>query len=171
MNKWILGAVAAVSLTGCVSAPADKPVNPADTEFAQVYDAPGMSKGQIYEGTLKWIAENFKSAKSVIEYQNANDGVLIGNGMLNYPCNSFDCIGKAAWKVKFIMKVETKDGKFKTDFKNLLLDIPAVVNQFGSYPAMETPIQTQGDLDAVKPKLLEFGNQIKSSLTTDNPDW
>ncbi|MNY79726.1 hypothetical protein D3C86_2204890 [compost metagenome] len=69
------------------------------------------------------------------------------------------------------MKVETKDGKFKTDFKNLLLDIPAVVNQFGSYPAMETPIQTQGDLDAVKPKLLEFGNQIKSSLTTDNPDW
>ena len=169
--KKCLSVAVAVGLSGCVTSPVDMPINPSDREFSQIYDVPNMSKGQIYEGSLKWIAENFKSAKSVIEYQNAADGVLIGNGMINYPCAGFECIGKASWRVKFTMKVETKDGKFKTDFKNLLLDMPATVSEFGSYPAMELPIQTRGDLDAVKPKLLEFGDEMKSSFTASRSDW
>jgi len=170
MKSWIVLALA-IGLAGCALSPADKPIAQSEREFSQVYDIPGVSKGEIYEGSLKWIAENFKSAKSVIEYQNPTDGVVIGNGIINYPCSSFECIGKASWRVKFTMKLETKDGKFKTEFKNLLIDMPATVSEFGSYPAMEVPIQLRGDLDAIKPKLILIGDELKAGLSKKSSDW
>ena len=64
--KKCLSVAVAVGLSGCVTSPADMPINPSDREFSQIYDVPNMSKGQIYEGSLKWIAENFGySEKSV----------------------------------------------------------------------------------------------------------
>lgn len=160
-----------IGLTGCAMSPVEMPVNQSDLVFSQVYEAPGIAKEAIYEGSLKWMAENFKSAKSVIEYQNSGDGTVIGNGTINYPCDGFDCVAKASWRVKFTMKIETKDGRFKTDFKNLLIDMPATTSAFGSYPDMEVPIRLQGDLNAVKPQLLKIGKEIAASLSTKSTSW
>ena len=51
--KKCLSVAVAVGLSGCVTSPADMPINPSDREFSQIYDVPNMSKGQIYEGSLK----------------------------------------------------------------------------------------------------------------------
>jgi len=81
-----------------------------------VVDFPGLQKQQIFDGTLKWIAKNFRSAKAVIEYQDKESGSIIGNGIV--PFNA-----EGAWvggNLSFTMKVDTKDEKARIRFINLM---------------------------------------------------
>lgn len=158
-------------LTGCAGL---QPITDADRTFERVVEAPGCSKEQIFNGTKIWIAENFKSAKAVLEYENKDMGTIIGNGIIPYPCSGLDCIAKADWMVHFTMRVDIKDQKFRLTFSNLHLSWPPSYNRtFGAQPGHDGPISTQGDLDAVRPKLLRFGDQILSSLGKDKrkSDW
>ena len=66
-------------LVGCASM---QPVADEDRTFDRVVEAPGHSKDDIYTATKVWIAENFKSAKSVIELDSKEDGIIIGNGVI-----------------------------------------------------------------------------------------
>jgi hypothetical protein len=77
---------------------------------------PGLQKQQIFDGTLKWIANNFQSAKAVIEYQDKESGSIIGNG--NVPFTA-----EGAWvegNLSFTMNVDTKDEKARIRFINLM---------------------------------------------------
>ena len=132
-----------------------------DRTFERVFEAPGYSKEQIFNGTKIWIAENFKSSKAVLEYENKETGTIIGNGIIPYPCKGLECIGKAEWKVPFTMRVDIKDEKFRLTFSNLHLSWPPSYNRtYGAQPGHDGPVGTKGDLDKIKPELLYFGNQL-----------
>ena len=160
-----------VSFTGCAGL---QPIADADRTFERIVEAPSYSKEQIFNGTKIWIAENFKSAKAVLEYENKDAGTIIGNGIISYPCRGLDCIAKARWKVPFTMRVDIKDQKFRLTFSNLHLSWPPSYNRtFGAQAGHDGPISTQSDLDAVKPELLKFGDQILASLGKEKSkkDW
>jgi len=63
-----------VFLAGCAGL---QPIADADRTFERIVEAPGYSKEQIFNGTKIWIAENFKSAKAVLEYENKDAGTII----------------------------------------------------------------------------------------------
>jgi len=72
-----------IILVGCAGmqqAPAS------ELEFQRIVEMPGFSKDKIYNATKIWIAENFGSAKAVIEHDDKEGGTLIGNGNIQYPC-------------------------------------------------------------------------------------
>jgi hypothetical protein len=46
-------------------------------QFKEVIELPGVKKEQIFNKTMQWIAENFKSAKTVIQYKDAKEGKII----------------------------------------------------------------------------------------------
>ena len=56
-----------------------QPVTEADRTFERIVPAPGHNKDEIYDSVKMWIAENFRSAKAVIEYDNKQAGTIIGN--------------------------------------------------------------------------------------------
>jgi hypothetical protein len=147
-------------LTSCAGL---EPVPESERTFEGVFAAPGFTKDQIFTATRIWIAENFRSAKAVIEYENKEDGTLIGNGVISYPCDGIDCIAKGDWKVPFTMRVDTKDQKFRLTFSNLRLTWPPSSN----YPAADGPMVQRGQLDAVRPKLLAFGPGILESMSSN----
>jgi hypothetical protein len=150
-----------ILLSGCAGL---APVSETDLTFDRVVDAPGFTKDQIFEASKIWIAQNFRSAKAVLEYENKQDGKIIGNGSIKYPCSGVDCLGKGDWNALFTMQVDTKDQKFKMTFTNLRVSWPPSYS-FGSIQSgHEGQIRTQGDLDAIKPALLKFGDQILESL-------
>lgn len=72
-----------------------------------------MSKADIYKKSLLWIAETFRSASKVIEHKDPADGVIIGNGAVEY---------ELAWMVqdtaRFKMQIEIKENKYRIIFKN-----------------------------------------------------
>lgn len=155
---------------GCASM---QPVAEADRTFERVVEAPSYSKDQIYTSTKIWIAENFKSAKSVIELDSKEDGIIIGNGIIQYPCSGMDCLTKSGWKVPFTMRVDIKDQKFKISFSNIKLSWPASYSSGISSPAYDGPVNSQGDMDAIKPALLKFGDEILASINSSKSksDW
>ncbi len=141
------------------------PLTEEERTIVQVYEAPGFTKDQLFTASRMWIAQNFKSAKAVIEYESKDEGTIIGNGNFAYPCGKgFTCMLKADWRVPFTMKVESKDGKIRLTFTNIHLAWPASYSGGISTAAADFPIKDRADLDKIKPELLKFGDQIVASV-------
>jgi len=127
-----------------------------------VYEAPAASKDQILATTRLWIAENFRSAKQVIDHEDAASGLLIAKGAIPYPCEGFECVAKSQWRVLFTMRMEARDGRYRLTFTNLLLSMPE-----------EAEPWQKSAYDAMRPKLLEIGEAIKTSISAPKTtkDW
>ena len=139
----------------------------------KVFEVPSFSEDQIYNQIKIWVAQNFQSAKAVIEHDDKQGGTLIGNGIIKYPCKGLGCVAKGDWKVHFTMRVDVKNEKFRLTFMNLFLSWPSSYNRtFGYQKGKEVPVWQQGDVNAIRPELLKFGDQIaislKSSKQKDN---
>lgn len=164
MRKALM-VVLAIMVSGCAGM---QPIAEADRTFNAVFETPGSSKDKIFTATKVWIAENFRSAKAVIEYENKEEGTLIGNGVIPYPCSGLDCVAKGNWTVPFTMRVDMKEQKFKLTFTNISVARPPLYANGVYYPAGNDPIHLQGDLDSIKPKLLGFGSDLKASIHKDS---
>ncbi len=142
-----------------------------DRTIVQVFDAPGLTGEQVFTGSRKWIAENFKSAKAVIEYENKDEGTIIGNGSIAYPWSSgWDAIGKADWKVQFTMKLESKDGRFRTTFTNVTLFWPTKVESGIKIQGYDGQVNNSKDMMKIRAKLLTFGPEIQKYLASGKAD-
>ncbi len=162
MLKNLFIILAPILMLACASSQQAKPQ---ELEIEQVFQVPGFAKDSLFDGVKIWIAENFKSSKAVLEYENKEDGSLIGNGMVGYPCEGLSCIGQEGNKVLFTMKVEVKDEKFRLSFSNLKVYHPYFSNSVTTISAGENPVWSKGQMSDIKPKLLAFGAQIKASLS------
>lgn len=54
-----------------------------DLNGPKVLEFPGIQKTVLFEQSLQWLAGTFKSSKAVIEYQNKQEGKIIGNVLLS----------------------------------------------------------------------------------------
>lgn len=168
----LLAAVVTLAASGQVQAKKD-PVTDEERQVVQVFDAPNHTRDEIYSATRMWVAENFESAKAVIEYESKEDGVIVGNGNIPYPCSGLKCMVTTDWRVPFTMKVESKDGRFRLTFTNIHIAWPPSYSSGISTPAADGPVRQRKDLDLIRPKLLEFGPEIVASLGTAkaSDDW
>ena len=161
-SLFLLIVAVSIVLSGCTGM---QPVTEKDTTFSRIVNVPGVTKDKIYTNAKIWIAENFRSAKAVTEYDDKEKGTIIGNGNMKYPCEGIECIAKNDWKIHFTMRVDTKDEKFRLTFTNLRLSWPPRVDSLGYHAAYNGPINQMSDVNKIKPKLLGFGDQISSSIT------
>jgi hypothetical protein len=155
-----------LTLFGCAGM---HPVAETDRSFERIVEVTGYSKDQIYSFSKIWVAENFKSAKAVIEYDNKEEGVIIGNGVIPYPCSGgLSCMGTADWKVPFTMRIDIKDQKFRLTFSNIRLVWPDAPGR----PAYDGPPNQRG-MDPIRPALLKFVDEIIASMgkNKDKSDW
>jgi hypothetical protein len=83
----------------------------------QIIKSVPLAKDEIYSQTLIWMAENFKSSKSVIDMKDKELGVIIGNGAVDVNLGSkFLPVNNT---FTFKMKVEMKDNKLRLTFSNV----------------------------------------------------
>lgn len=161
-------AVALLLLFSISAVEAKKPLPVPEEEriVVHVFDAPGSTADEIFKASKVWIAENFRSAQSVVEYEDGATGTIIGNGSIAYPCDGgWTCRVRAeSWRVKFTMKVEAKNGRFRLTFSNVLMSYPPYNNMGVHRPGYDEPVATKEDMDNVRAKLLEFGPQIAAGV-------
>lgn len=169
------GLLAVSLLLSSITALASDAFNAPSQSFEKVFETPGHTRDQIFTSSKIWVAENFKSAKAVIEYESKEEGTLIGNGLIPFPCKgAFDCLGKGQWKVRFTMRVDMKDDKFRLTFSNIGLVWPAAVYNGVVSPANDGgPVHSQKDRDKIQAALLMFGPQLQAAMTTTSgkDDW
>lgn len=156
--------LAAATMSGGMAAAAD--LTEEQRTIAQVFDAPGANKAAVYTAGRQWIAENFRSAKAVIEYESQADGTIIGKGFIPYPCASgWECLGKPDWTVPFTLRFEAKDERFRLTFSDLRIQWPAKFANGVTQPAFDGPVRKQKDMDKIRPQLLLMGKGIQASMT------
>ena len=78
-----------------------------------IIDVPGMSADEIHEKSKDWIALSFRSAKSVIGYDDIESHLLTGNGSVTAPIYMS---GKNSMGFKFTLR--SKEGKFKMTYSD-----------------------------------------------------
>lgn len=171
----LLLAIIAVTVSPNLEARKSQPLNEEERKVAEVFEAEGYSADQIFQGIRMWIAESFESADAVIEYENREEGIVIGNGTMAYPCEGgFTCrIRASSWKVKFTMRAEARDGRFRLTFSNVMLAYPTYRNMGVSMAAYDEPVKDRTDMENIREKLLELGPSIASSLqaSASSEDW
>ncbi|MBC3934720.1 DUF4468 domain-containing protein [Undibacterium sp. CY7W] len=147
---------------------AAQPLPDSETTVVRIVDASTLSKEKIFTGTKIWIAENFRSAKAVLEYESKDDGILIGNGSMNFPTSgAMELAIKGDWLVQFTMRVDIKEEKFRLSFINITISTPAKATSGGGVlPAYSGPVWNQADMQKIKVKLEGFGDSILNSVTS-----
>lgn len=166
MEKTMIVVMTAFLMVGCSTMQSE----PAPKEFSKVYEAPGFSKEHIYNSAHEWIAQNFRSAKAVIQHHDEEEGIIIGNGRTNYPPEACGIPGYCIdWNINFTTRVDIKDEKFKLTFMNLMVDPPPSQHSSGE----PRPVRTMKQMEAIKPKLLKYGDQILASMKKyeEESDW
>lgn len=164
MRKLLAAGVALAGLSGCASMNMD--MVSTDQELSRVYEVKA-GKDQIYSASRQWIAESFKSSKSVVEYEDKAEGTIIGNGSIPYPCadkGSWVCVNQSqVLKLLFTMRLEAKDGKFRLGFSNVQV---SSVN--GAWSQM-----LRVDYQSARVDLLQMGDRIAARIEAQDKksDW
>jgi hypothetical protein len=78
-------------------------IDPATLVHEKIFEFPGRTKGQLYEKSKQWFVYNFKSAKSVIEYDSLKEGKIIGKALLG--------AGHIAGNIWTAITIDVKDNK------------------------------------------------------------
>jgi len=132
----------------------------------QVVQLPGKNQQQIYQGVKLWLAQTFRSAKAVIELDDPQNGVVVGNGIIDYPCVT-GCMGTTGWRVAFSMRIDMKDQKARVAFTGLRILIPP---QAGIHGPMDNPVWSQKDMDNIRPGLLALADSLGKGIVAAEPN-
>src|SRR5437867_924517 len=98
---------------GQISFPTNNENN--EVEFVKVLELDSMSKKDVFNTSKLWIANYFKSANDVIQFENIDDGKIVGKG--NFRINSTGMgIGGTIHEtqsgtVSFTFEISAKDNK------------------------------------------------------------
>lgn len=87
--------------------------------FSKVIPVENADSKSIFVAVKSWFGMNFVSAKSVIEVEDKDAGLIIGNSLVPY---SKGGLSYSAYEgdLKFTLKIQIKDNRFKVTVSNYL---------------------------------------------------
>lgn len=175
MKKIIFAGVLIGSLlTGCATVP---PTPQEPVKLENVYTIEKISKDQLYDGVRQWFAIAFKSSKAVIEYEDKAVGTIIGKANTKYTCAGIgECfMGTTNDVLEFTMRVDTKDGRVRVVFSDLVYFRPAHYSggtYYNDFRKAVLPTSEAARLNV--PKLDQAVQDMVNKISTQqkvNVDW
>lgn len=149
----LLTVLVVFSLFSC----AGQQVVPSDERiFTKECDLPGNMRSVLYQKTLRWLAETYISSDAVIEYQNEDAGIIIGNGVAQYNPTGFGDI-----RVRYTIKFEIHEGRTRVGFKNM-----AFIGKHGNYS-----FETRSQLDSFIMYASALVEEYKEYIMTYRSSW
>ncbi len=123
-----------------------------------------LTKNEIYDLSLEWVAKTFIDSREVIELKDKDNGKVIGKGLTSIR-------GKIGWfsadiPCRFTLIVEAKDNKYRTTYANF-------ISLLGENQTRVEPLVQQNYVDAVREKLALLDDDLYSYLmkSKSKTDW
>ena len=168
MKKIIFSALiglSVISIQGCMT-PMTVTSQPMEN-ISKVIEVNGKKQNQIFNESKMWIAESFKSANNVIQYQDEGTGSIIGKGNMKYPCvGLIDCGAFGNDNINFTIRIDSKDNKARIAVSDVtrtsLTYVKGAVNNIGQ----EGPITIVEHQQRIAVKLKEIINQYEQKITS-----
>ncbi|WFF39295.1 DUF4468 domain-containing protein [Moraxella nasibovis] len=174
MKKLLIAGVFGLSLVGCAttSGTVSEPMN----TYQRIVDVPNVKQDMVYEGSRQWVAKNFKSANSVIQYQDKETGSVIGKGNMSYPCSFLRCSGGTSPVLQFTFQVDSKDNRARVSFSDLTIHTPSAVSPITGIrsPEMNEKVIKENDktqTKAILDKVIDDLAQDIASPSVGSKDW
>lgn len=87
--------------------------------FSKVIPVENVDSKSIFVALKEWFGMNFVSAKSVIEVEDKEAGLIIGNSQVPYSKGGLSYSAYSA-NLKYTLKIQIKDNRFKITVSNFL---------------------------------------------------
>lgn len=145
-----------VSLAGCADMKiAEHPEKPIEV----VIDVPGKNKNQIFSAAKSWVAETSMARMSTVDSDKDSGRIVVkGNG--DMPCEGgMDCMLHKDYLIRFTLRIDSKDAKFKMTFLDLIIVPPTSIKR-DPYP-----IAMQRDVDAANKGAQAMSKELLSYAT------
>ncbi len=163
MNKflWYVACILSVFVfASCGS----MPVAPTEERSMQNVRDIDLTKNEIYDLSLEWVAKTFIDSREVIELKDRDNGKIIGKGLTSFR-------GKVGWfsadiPCRFTLIVEAKDNKYRTTYTNF-------VGLWGESQTRAVPLVEKKYVDAVKAKIALLDDDLHGYLvkSKSKTDW
>lgn len=172
MNKLLALSAVSLALVGCATVPQAEPV----TSYQRIVDIPNVQQDMIYEGSRQWVAKNFKSANSVIQYQDKGTGSIIGKGNIDYPCSFLRCSGGSKPILQFTFQVDSKDNRARVSFSDLTIYTPSSISPITGIRSTEMNEKITKEIDKTQmknilDKVIDNLAQDIASPSVGSKDW
>ena len=157
---YFVGILSVVALTSCASVP----IAPIEDRSMQKVHEIDLTKNEIYDLSLEWMARTFFDSKEVIELKDKENGKIIGKGVTTFN-------GKIGWfsatiPCRFTLFIEAKDNTYRTTYNNF-------VGLWGENFSRPEPLEQKKYVDAVKEKIAVIDDGLYDYLKKykSNTDW
>ena len=125
--------------------------------FNSINVAPSSTQQQIYAAAKKWIVDNFKNSKAVIQTEDIATGQILGKGIISVP---FEMKGKSHYyDLSLSIQIDCKPEKFRIRFYNLILVSIPSVNQ----AKLNIPIEEMDSMTKKQNKDTQRWDEVKKN--------
>jgi hypothetical protein len=159
MNK-IMHYFACVLPLFALASCASMPIAPIEERSMQKVHDINLTKNEIYDKSLEWMAQTLSDSREVIELKDKDNGLLIGKGITGFKGKIG--IGSTNVLCRFTLIIEAKDNKYRTTYNNL-------VGLWGENYNRPEPLEQKEYVDAVKAKLALIDDNLYSYLYVETP--
>ena len=124
----------------------------------EILKVDSISKTELYNRTLKWVALNYNSSNEVLQLRDSIEGELIGKGLTKTTCH-FSRIAKPI-TIEYTFDILCKNNRIKVIYNRFVVTIHNNIN------GLDYPYTNSLELYDMKEKdLLRVHKSIKSSIS------
>jgi Domain of unknown function (DUF4468) with TBP-like fold len=116
-----------------------------------------LTKAEIYNKCLQWMATTFVSSKHVIELQDSAQGVIIGNGIVDASWQSM------AFVINFTLRIDIKDQKYRFKSFNYIAHYGNTSNPGNLNMSKELADRTRDKINELEKSLFTYLSQNNKS--------
>lgn len=88
--------------------------------FVEIVKVDSLNKDQIYNLSRQWFSQTFKSAESVLDLEDKDNGQLIGKGFSDID------LGKVVVKMWYTIQLFSKEGRYRLCITNITYETYAI---------------------------------------------
>jgi hypothetical protein len=141
--------------------------------FEKIILVDSINKASIFISINEWFAKTYNSANDVIQINDKEEGIIIGNGIIiyNYGKVSYSC---SEGSLKYSIKVSVKNNKYKIELSNFIHTVNignnlkcqlGLINNSDLYSTSGMYKGIQNDVwNDIKLKIEQFSNSIFQSI-------
>jgi hypothetical protein len=94
------------------------------TPVVKTLETKGLSGSRVFDLSRLWLVRHLYSEKSIIDYENKAEGVIIANGTVDYPAAGLEAIARVQYTISFRVRETIDDAGITLSFDSLLINVP-----------------------------------------------
>lgn len=170
MKNLIIVILFGIFITGCVIPQQIEP-----TAISDIIEFPSKDKKTLFEKTKKWIALNFNSAKTVLDYESLEEGMITINIFISENLIAGFALGTTTMITGYLPKIsfQMKDNKVKIDVVSINIEEELTQdgkvqgkNTIDKFPNEESKTNFDSKIESLIQSYTTFINNDKQSS-----DW